>query len=128
MPKTMRKSSDPDLRDVSHEEEKTALKTFLAGLRKRGWKKQEVDAAHGGWEWAFDTGFDRPEDDCDAARDMADWPIEENPRFWKQRGGKEGCADVVYEGICAARKLQRTPDPNAAVESTTEIKSLTGRP
>jgi hypothetical protein len=127
MPRTLRKSSDPKLRDVSLEEEKPALKAFLTKLRKQGWKKQEVDAAHGGWEWAFDTGFDRPEDDQDAARDLADWPVEESPRFWKQRGGKEGCADVVYTGICAARALQRTPDPSAVAEGIAEIKAATGR-
>lgn len=96
-----RKSSDRSLRDVPHEEEAAARVAFRASLKQRGWKPREIDAAETGWEYAFDVGFECPELDPDAARDLADC------LDWK--GNKEMKADLIYEGICAARKLQRTP-------------------
>lgn len=98
-----------DRRYVDHDEEGRELKKFLTSLRKRGWKRHEVEAAHSGWEWAFDTGYDQ---DCDedAARAMADGVMDEEDRKWRASGGKEACADYIFTGIQAARKLQEIVD------------------
>lgn len=96
----LRKSSDGSLRDVPYEEEDAARVAFRASLKQRGWKPREIDAAETGWEYAFDVGFEYPEADSDAARDLAD------SLDW--RGNKGMKADLIYEGICAARKLQRS--------------------
>lgn len=119
-----RKSTDKTLRDVPHDEEKRARAEWLNDLKKRGWKKAEIEAAESGWEYAFDTGFEYPDADADAAGDLADCIIDGS-----RRRSREAVADDVYTGICAARRLQRSPDPNQAAElqaSITEIKEATG--
>lgn len=94
------------LRDVPHEEEQKAFKEFVKDLRKRKWKKIEIEAAEAGWEWAFDTGYDQPHLDSDAAGDLADCVIDGNKRH--NRGA---IADCVYEGVNAARSLQDPVSP-----------------
>ena len=92
-------------KDLSHEEERNAREAFLARLRERKWESHEIKAAEWGWEYAFDVGFDRPEYDSDAAGDLAEGVIDEDRRKWG-KNPKGRCADLVYDGIMAARKAQ----------------------
>lgn len=104
------KSIPNGFREVSHEEEQKARREWIKQMRKDGRKKHQIDAAEAGWEWAFDTGFDRAEDDSDAARDLADCFMDDDGKKWRRQGGKEACADYVYDGIVAARKLMTVPE------------------
>lgn len=95
-------------KEISYEEEEKLREEFVSSLKARGWESHEIEAAKSGWDYAFDVGHDRPEDDSDAARDLADGVIEfgESGRKVWGRNPKESCADLVYEGMVAARKAQ----------------------
>ncbi len=95
-------------REVSHEEETRLREEFLASLKAQKWKTHEIDAAEGGWEYCFDVGAEHQEDDEDAARDLAEGTVMSEPRKWRRSGkyAKEYCADLIFEGIVAARKAQ----------------------
>lgn len=103
----MPRKAPSGLRDVPYEEEQDARAKWLEDLKRRDWKRVEIEAAEAGWEWAFDTGFDQPELDSDAAGDLADCIMDDLDR--RSRGA---VADDVYEGISAARRLQRRPAPD----------------
>lgn len=119
----MPRKAPEGMRDVPLDEERKARKKFLSDLRKRKWKKIEIEAAESGWEWAFDTGFDQEESDSDAAGDLADCVLDGSKKH-----SRSAIADCVYEGINAARELQRVPEPEGEVQQgIAEITEATGR-
>lgn len=97
-----------------HTRSEKAEKEFVARLRANGYKKHEIDAALGGWEYVLDQccgpdthysveGMHGSDGSCEAG-DMAAAVVEEKP--WKPQD-RESAADCVYTGMNAAIKFVR---------------------
>lgn len=110
-----------------HKRSEAAEKAFVKDLKARKWKKREIDAALGGWEWVLDNTCHHTDDRYDIkqlqssgqdeAYDMADSLVQFGDDRWKPRE-KEAAADYIYEGIVAAKKFVRS-EPSGVTSAGT---------